>query len=82
VAIVERSRGVASAPVTWGVWERTTGRDDLVPPGQSRAYAAAARAAGDTVDLGEFLAADHFDVIEEADPAWTAVGDWLRELFF
>jgi acetyl esterase/lipase len=57
-------------------------RDDLVPPGQSRAYAAAARAAGDTVDLGEFLAADHFDVIEEADPAWTAVVDWLRELFF
>lgn len=22
---------LASAPVTWGVWERTTGRDDLVP---------------------------------------------------
>ena len=22
----------ASAPVTWGVWERTIGRDDLVPP--------------------------------------------------
>ena len=30
---VERSRRLASAPVTWGVWERTTGRDDLVPPG-------------------------------------------------
>jgi len=23
---------LATAPVTWGVWERTTGRDDLVPP--------------------------------------------------
>jgi inosose dehydratase len=23
---------LASAPVTWGVWEKTTGRDDLVPP--------------------------------------------------
>ena len=23
---------LASAPVTWGVWERTVGRDDLVPP--------------------------------------------------
>jgi inosose dehydratase len=23
---------LASAPVTWGVWERTTGRDDLIPP--------------------------------------------------
>lgn len=28
---MERSRGLASAPVTWGVWERTTGGDDLVP---------------------------------------------------
>ncbi len=28
---MERSRGLASAPVTWGVWERMTGRDDLVP---------------------------------------------------
>jgi inosose dehydratase len=25
---------LASAPVTWGVWERTIGRDDLVPPEQ------------------------------------------------
>ena len=23
---------LASAPVTWGVWERTIGRDDLIPP--------------------------------------------------
>ena len=53
-------------------------RDDIVPPGQSREYAAAARAAGDTVDLVELPAADHFDVIEGADPAWTAVADWLR----
>jgi inosose dehydratase len=30
---VNRSRGPASAPVTWGVWERTTGRDDRVPAG-------------------------------------------------
>jgi inosose dehydratase len=29
---VERSSKLASAPVTWGVWERTTDRDDLVPP--------------------------------------------------
>lgn len=28
---MDRSRGLASAPVTWGVWERTTGRDDFVP---------------------------------------------------
>ena len=25
-------RRFASAPVTWGVWERTAGRDDLIPP--------------------------------------------------
>ena len=30
---MERSRGLAGAPVTWGVWERTSGRDDLVPAG-------------------------------------------------
>ena len=53
-------------------------RDDLVPPAQSRAYAAAARAAGDTADLVELPDADHFDVIEGTDPAWTAVVDWLR----
>lgn len=28
---MERSRKRASAPVTWGVWERTIDRDDLVP---------------------------------------------------
>lgn len=28
---MDRSRRLASAPVTWGVWERTTGRDDVVP---------------------------------------------------
>jgi inosose dehydratase len=27
------ARGIAAAPVTWGVWERTVDRDDLVPPG-------------------------------------------------
>jgi inosose dehydratase len=25
---------LASAPCTWGVWERTVGRDDLMPPGR------------------------------------------------
>jgi hypothetical protein len=23
---------LATAPVTWDVWEKTVGRDDLVPP--------------------------------------------------
>lgn len=28
---MKRSRGLASAPVTWGVWERATGHDDRIP---------------------------------------------------
>ena len=28
---MERSTKLASAPVTWGVWERTIDRDDLIP---------------------------------------------------
>jgi inosose dehydratase len=28
---LDRSRGLASAPVTWGVWERATGHDDRIP---------------------------------------------------
>lgn len=31
---MERSTRLASAPVTWGVWERTTDRDDLIPAGR------------------------------------------------
>jgi inosose dehydratase len=29
---VSASLRLASAPCTWGVWERTVGRDDLIPP--------------------------------------------------
>lgn len=49
------------------------GRDDIVPPGQSRAYAEAAAAAGDEVELVELPDADHFDVVEVGHPAWEAV---------
>ena len=34
---------------------------------------------GRRVELVELDAADHFDVIEAADPAWAAVVDWLRD---
>jgi acetyl esterase/lipase len=54
--------------------------DDVVPPGQSRCYADAARAAGDAVELVELPGADHFDVIEAAHPAWAAVVAWLEPL--
>ena len=32
---------IATAPVTWGVWERTVDRDDLVPPAELLGLAAA-----------------------------------------
>src|SRR3954452_6464621 len=54
------------------------GRDDIVPPEQSRDYAAAGRAGGDEVELAEVSRADHFDVIEAGHPAWIAVVDWLQ----
>ena len=55
-------------------------RDDDVPPSQSRAYAAAARAAGDDVELLE-PDADHFDLIDPGDPAWRVVVDRVQRLF-
>ena len=56
------------------------GRDEIVPPGQSRAFAYAARAAGDEVELVELAEADHFDVIEPAHGAWQAVVERLPAL--
>ncbi len=53
--------------------------DDIVPPGQSRAFARSAAIAGDEVELVE-LAADHFDVIEPTHAAWAVVGDRLPQL--
>lgn len=55
-------------------------RDDIVPPGQSRAYARAAAAAGDDVELVELEQADHFDVIEPDHAAWAAVVGRLPRL--
>jgi acetyl esterase/lipase len=54
------------------------GRDDVVPPEQSRDYAPAARAAGDEVELVELAGADHFDVIEPGHAAWGVVTGWLQ----
>ena len=53
------------------------GRDDVVPPVVSRAYADAARAAGDTVELLEDAAADHLDVIDTRHVLWAAVVERL-----
>jgi acetyl esterase/lipase len=56
-------------------------RDVDVPVLQSRAYEAAARAAGDEVELVEVPDADHFDVVEVDHPAWLAVVERLPGLF-
>jgi acetyl esterase/lipase len=53
------------------------GRDDIVPPEVSRAYARAAREAGDAVELVELEAEDHFGHIDPANPLWAAVMQWL-----
>ena len=55
-------------------------RDDIVPPSQSDAYAAAASGAGDEIELVHFLGADHFDVVEVDDRTWLAVVERLPGL--
>lgn len=47
--------------------------DDTVPVTQSENYAAAARAAGDDVELVALSGVDHFAVIDPAHAAWRAV---------
>jgi acetyl esterase/lipase len=47
--------------------------DTRVPVEQSRAYAAAAAAAGDPVELVELAGADHMAVIDPSSPAWAEV---------
>lgn len=54
-------------------------RDEAVPVGQSRAYATAARAAGDAVDLVELADVNHLDLIEPEHPAWAAVVAWFGQ---
>lgn len=64
-------RGAVGVPVTM-----IHGADDpTVPPSQSRAFADAARAWGDTVTLRVVAGAGHFDVIDPTSPAWTEVLD-------
>ena len=54
--------------------------DPRVPVEQSRAYAAAAAAAGDPVELVELPGVDHMAVIDPAAPAWAEVTRRLRRL--
>jgi fermentation-respiration switch protein FrsA (DUF1100 family) len=51
--------------------------DDVVPPEQSERYAAAARAAGDQVDV-RIVPGDHMLLIDPAGEPWRLVRDWVR----
>ena len=52
--------------------------DDVVPPSQSSAYAEAARAAGDEVELVLRPGEDHFVHTDPANAAWQDVVGWLQ----
>jgi len=52
------------------------GRDDIVPPVMSERFAAAARAAGDQVDLVVEPAEGHFGHLEPSNALWRAVTAW------
>ena len=54
--------------------------DQRVPIEQSRAYARAARAAGDRCELLELADIDHFAVIDPRTQAWATVADHLDRL--
>ena len=54
--------------------------DDRVPLDQSERYAAAAGAAGDSVELVELDGVDHFQVVEATTAWWDQVLDWLVAL--
>jgi acetyl esterase/lipase len=53
------------------------GRDDTVPSAMSERFAAAARAAGDDVELVVEPDEDHFGHTDPANPLWRAVTTWL-----
>ena len=52
--------------------------DDVVPPAQSTAYAEAAAAAGDEVDLVLRPGEDHFVHTDPSNAAWADVVGWLE----
>jgi acetyl esterase/lipase len=53
-------------------------RDDVVPPEMSQSFAAAARAAGDDVELVVAPGEDHAGHLEPGNPLWDAVVAWIR----
>lgn len=66
-------------PLAAPVWCLHAPDDDEVPIGQSRAYVARARAAGAAAELVE-VTGGHYDLIDPASPAWTAIVAVLDEI--
>ena len=60
---------IRMVPLDVPVWCVHGRDDDVVPPGQSRSYVAAARAAGGRAELVE-VDGDHFTVVDPASAAW------------
>ena len=54
------------------------GRDDVVPAAMSERFAAAARAAGDDVELVVAPDEGHFGHLAPGNPLWAAVVAWIR----
>ena len=52
-------------------------RDEIVPLAISETFAAAARAAGDDVELVVAPGEDHFGHLDPGNPLWTAVTAWM-----
>ena len=55
-------------------------RDPIVPTEQARAYAAAAKKAGDTVSVEVVEGAGHFELVDPGSSAWSAVRDAVHGL--
>jgi acetyl esterase/lipase len=81
--LVERVRAASPASrVPLGVRQRVLHgiEDDIVPVEISRRYCAAARAAGDDVELIELDGTGHFEAIDPASHAWPVVRAAVLEL--
>ncbi|MFD0638095.1 alpha/beta hydrolase family protein [Catenulispora yoronensis] len=55
------------------------GQDDRVPVGQARAFADAAREAGDEAELAEFPEMGHFEVLDPRHESWARTLQFLAQ---
>ena len=70
---------IRQIPLDVPLWCVHGSADDIVPIAQSRAYVAAATAAGGWAELVE-VDGDHFEVVDTASPAWARTLEILDSL--